>query len=801
MNELPPQHKKFIEAYSSLWDALPMLLPSQPKISRCGKVFCPSPPIFDMRGIQRLYELSRCVGIDHILPSPCSSDGKVCLRLPSDQLLPPVDLPPCFDERDNPNRILHDFPLLLCAQVSSFAPPSPQRLYVDPFGGNAWSTDDQGLSRRWIAPRSSPDNWDPWYFPSHPLLFFSVFLPDAVKLEAVLAHVDLSVFSGFIAFRIRGRHSDIINQLADHPSSHFRFVWPNGIAIYFSSVGKFPVPPVVRTIETSTSEDVFASIQIKHVIPASKIAFWTMLAQPLPTKIIYPVCAGFIFGRGMRYSGCRHSSFFHDNAIMGPEDAEFMHTQATADLNAGFSTVVPQSIFCNSHTSMKFVQTKLSKKRRVIVNPSSVNSSTYEQERRDPFPTALLLASVIRSPQFGPNTILLIFDAKNAYKQVPVSAADLHLLLEFDSILGLILGLRQQWGHQRAGWNWVDVSILFASIIQLCCLFLCLPYVDDYAVPVPPKDGRPDWPRAYQLAKDIVALSELLGIEMAKWQIGTSVEYLGYSFDTVTMQLAMTPKWIANLSQYLVTVTAKKAITVQELSSLAGRLVRLCSVLPTRRHLLQPIFRLISIRSKGVADPSHVFARLDKTLRGDIVTLAKSIRLIAPSIPMQIPNIHRMRRIYCDASGKAGAWVCPHIELFSRHEWSVSDIDCFFVRDTFSIPAMEGWSIYAAAHFLVQLGFALSDFVFFTDSETFLRAYRKGYSPVLLMTDIIIRINQLAHPTPLTLYYVETKSNPADLPTRLPSQASRPICLLLDGRQCAESTHHWPRLQRTLNTS
>jgi hypothetical protein len=371
----------------------------------------------------------------------------------------------------------------------------------------------------------------------------------------------------------------LIDTLVQHPSSHFRVAWPEGVAVFFSSSGRFPVPPVIRLIETTTSEELFASVEVLQVPPAKKVAYWSMLSQMFPSKYVYPVIAGFIYGRTMRYTGCRYSSFHQSNTVQSSDDQDFMYNQALLDLQAGFTALVPQHFFVNDHTSGKFVQTKkLSGKRRVIVNPSSINSSTQEAELRDPFPTALLLAGVVRSPYFGTNTLLIIFDAKAAYKLVPVAASDLHLLMEYDSMLGFILGLRQQWGHSHAGWSWVDVSVLFASIVQVCCIRLCLPYVDDYAVPIPPKNGKPDWPTAYQLARDIVALSNLLGIEMSKWQLGTRVEYLGYLFDTRSMQLAMVPKWITNLAKYLISVTASQAITVKGLRSLAGRIVRLCSL-------------------------------------------------------------------------------------------------------------------------------------------------------------------------------------------------------------------------------
>jgi hypothetical protein len=72
---------------------------------------------------------------------------------------------------------------------------------------------------------------------------------------------------------------------------------------------------------------------------------------------------------------------------------------------------------------------------------------------------------------------------------------------------------------------------------------------------------------------------------------------------------------------------------------------------------------------------------------------------------------------------------------------------------------------------------------------------------VIIMTEIIIQINQIAHPSPITLYYVGTKSNPADLPTRFTHQDSRPISLFTDGHRCVEITLPWPDLQMTSRVS
>ena len=798
MDELPASHVRSIASLSSLWDAFPLLVPSAPSISRDGTFEFPSPALFfDLERVQRLYEIAKLLEVDNILPRPCQMDGKVSFRQPLNTLRPPARLPSHLKLVDSPRRVQHhEFPFMIMAQISSFAPPHAQRIYIEPFGGNEWT--DPSQHRRWITPRSCPDNWSPWQHPDLPNLFYAVFLPDSVSLKQVFDHVDFVSFEGFIAFHLLGRSSDFVLQLLHHHAAHFVFEWPEGAAVYFSR-NQLPVPPVVTKLSSTVPEEQF-NIKVEKVLPAKKIGWWAMLSVLFPASYVYPVVAGFVFGRTMRFSGCRYSSHSKTNAIMPPSHTKFMHEQARTDLLAGFTTTIPRNLFLNGHTSSKFVQTRMSGKQRVIVNPVSVNEAIFEPEPRDPFPTALKLATIVRSHYFGKNTIILVYDAKAAYKQIPAAPSDLHLLLEADPVLGLLMCLRQQWGHRRAGWSWLDASLLFASIVQVCCLHLSLPFVDDYAVPVPPKkNGLPDWPTAWQLARDIIALSNLLGLQMSKWQIGTRVNYLGFAFDTVNMQLAMVPKWVLNVSKYMIDISQKCSVSLKELSSLAGKLVRLCHVLPTRRHILQPIFRLIAIRSQSANDPATVFTRLNRNISRSIHELGVLISQQPPSISMCITNLHQLKRMYADASFAAGAWVCPPLSLYCRHDWMDYELDLFFVEDTYSIPTMEGWALFSAASFLISRGIPLRDFVFLSDSATFISAYYKGYSPILLMTKIIQSINSLAHPTPLHILYVHTKSNPADLPTRLPTQAPKTISLTSDGKQCARTFHPWPNLHQTLS--
>ena len=115
----------------------------------------------DIRRVSSCEARLQSIGISRVVLPLCKQFGVIKQRrdcgfygnagYPSAFLV--ADIPEC-------KSIEHTFAVLLCAQISSFAPPSPSRCYIDIFGSNAWMP---GVKRVAFCSRSLPN---PWVIPS-----------------------------------------------------------------------------------------------------------------------------------------------------------------------------------------------------------------------------------------------------------------------------------------------------------------------------------------------------------------------------------------------------------------------------------------------------------------------------------------------------------------------------------------------------------------------------------------------------------------------------------------------------------
>jgi hypothetical protein len=203
------------------------------------------------------------------------------------------------------------------------------------------------------------------------------------------------------------------------------------------------------------------------------------------------------------------------------------------------------------------------------------------------FSTINDVAIVVR--HFGDGTLLIVLDVKSAYKNIGVSAADLHLHGELDPALGPLLQTRQQWGNKAAGYKWIDAALLFAHILVYSLLLYLVYFVDDFIIVVPPlvaPDGThtPDFARAHQIIRDVCAIAKRLNLRLAKFQLGTRVQYLGYLIDSSRMTLTIPPRWCRLLLTDLERLVTLRSVRVRVLQSITGQLARVATVLPRVRQ-------------------------------------------------------------------------------------------------------------------------------------------------------------------------------------------------------------------------
>jgi hypothetical protein len=407
---------------------------------------------------------------------------------------------------------------------------------------------------------------------------------------------------------------------------------------------------------------------------------------------------------------------------------------------------------------------------------------------------------------------LIVFDVKSAYKNILSLAADIHLSGESHPQHPLLIGSRAQWGFTNAGWSWCDAAKIFAAILVFWLQLLILHYVDDYLGLIPPlPSGKPNWQAAFAACRDIQAIADLLGLTLAKWQLGLRVVYLGYLIDSSSMSVTLPAVWSNRCVDDLSAIVNRSASTVKQLRSAIGCLVRLSSVFPVAKSYLAPLFKLFFSRADKGGDAAWV--RIPKSVISELSTL---LLLIAP-LAQEGHDLalcfalapHDVCTLFSDASGSHAAWLFPRGRSLARHRWTPEEIDWFTVESRISMPAMEAFAAVAAATAGIQwLAGAGSEFASLSrfrpiiririDSLVFLQAVERRYSPSIMMNYFIRLILSLS--SSIELSYIHTLANPADIPTR--SQAPPLECRVkIDGVTCVETASNlWPTLPAILRS-
>ena len=227
--------------------------------------------------------------------------------------MPLANLPVCCVGPDTLSRVTHRWPFSLCAVISSFAPPAPDRLVIDAWGPNVWHDAAVLPHRAGWCPRSLPDPMgSEWVDTAFPELFLFALIPSSVPIAGVLAKVTISLhcFSGVIAVDFSDRSQDEWHEwrrfFASTPFRTFSLNWKSGEALYFTAnrTRRLPIPPVCLRACTSAAWGDYRKILVPMGVP--RPASWLVLAAAfLPASLIYPVLRGFSVGRSVRYSGER----------------------------------------------------------------------------------------------------------------------------------------------------------------------------------------------------------------------------------------------------------------------------------------------------------------------------------------------------------------------------------------------------------------------------------------------------------------------------------------------------------------
>ena len=512
-----------------------------------------------------------------------------------------------------------------------------------------------------------------------------------------------------------------------------------------------------------------------------------MFARYCAPRQLHTVLAGAAVGRSIRFKGLRHAPRSLPNWPASVADQLFMDEQTVKDLYKKLLIHLNQYLFCNQVTSPKMVKTNHMGKQRVVVDPTSVGTNQFILKHEMRFAKfAELVKLVLR---FGPGTIVLVFDVGTAYKTIAVAAVDLHLHGEWDDKQGHLLQTMQQWGVASAGFKWLDKGLLFAQILVTTLLLFIVLFVDDFATPIPPfDDGTPDQAAADEAVRDISAIALILGVELKKWQMGTHVKYLGYVLDTRRMTVNLPFSWLMSLHQKIRSDGDRMSITVKSLHSTAGKLARFITVAPLGRIHTRSTYAALAMRRNA---GKTALVRLSAQVKEDWSELLILIERAMGKKPTEhlsiVPtNIHKATIVYTDASGKFKAFIAPALARWAAHQWTQREIAYFTRALALSMPAMEAAAIFDAIVWIISIRPCVGPILIRTDSEVSILALVKGGSPSPVFDRIIRAIIRTCarYPYPINFHYVHTKSNPADLPTRLTHNLLQECVVVADGKRC-----------------
>ena len=213
--------------------------------------------------------------------------------------------------------------------------------------------------------------------------------------------------------------------------------------------------------------------------------------------------------------------------------------------------------------------------------------------------------------QMGRRTQLAKVDIKSAYRIIPIHPEDRLLLgMLWDGRLFIDAAL--PFGLRSAPRIFSAVADVLEWRAKLEGVAQVLHYLDDFLV-IAPADSQ----RGEQDLRTILSLFKRLQVPVAPEKIeGPSMRltFLGIEMDTENLILRLPVDKLTTLKEMVREWLPKKACTLRDLQSLAGKLQHACKVVRPGRTFLRRVFELL----KG-CKKRQTFVRLNAAIRSDLM--------------------------------------------------------------------------------------------------------------------------------------------------------------------------------------
>ena len=431
------------------------------------------------------------------------------------------------------------------------------------------------------------------------------------------------------------------------------------------------------------------------------------LAHYPDAEFVTRVTRGIVYGRSMQYYGprlisreCKNPSSFEQHkaalfAIMAKdEDKQFRCGPFSGDKPPLFNLI------CNPvHGATKRFSPEDIRFVKDLSFPhdgSSVNDLTTQGVTHNI--TVDAICALIA--HLGKGTLIWSFDVQSAYKLIKVVLDDWHLQGEM-SELGFAWSSVFDFGGSQSGHNWHEYGGAIEFIIRHHSFFDALTrYVDDlFGLVRPLSCGKPDFKRAEECKAHTVALCDRLGVPIPvskqKGPATRIVGLLGWTVDTMLMQLSVTDErrrmCLAMLSDWL----KKRHATMHELQSLVGTLAYLVTCFRWGKAFLGHTIKLSHAkkRPQDKTELKHAF-RAELSWWVDVISEWNGISLFYEHRWIKSSSLG----FEVDASRKGhGAWADPH---WYSLPWSDAELLAAKRNTDVSMPYLEALAVaYGCATF------------------------------------------------------------------------------------------------------
>lgn len=333
--------------------------------------------------------------------------------------------------------------------------------------------------------------------------------------------------------------------------------------------------------------------------------------------------------------------------------------------------------------------------------------------------------------RLGRGCLLSKFDVKAAFRLIPVSREDLHLLgFKFDQKYYVDLFL--PFGLKSSPPLWEDFARLIKFLIQArLSIKEIIQFVDDFLFGTPPSPSKHRVAAARMEA--IASLLRVLGVPEAlekRCDGDTTAVFVGVEIDTILFVARLPADKLGELRALLQSWSGKTAATVQELRVLTGKLHWASKVVRAGRTFVRRILDLLraAVRSQVASISISAETQLDLRWWRTFLDTWNGVSIIRdPSWPAEAT-------IYVDASGVGvGAWFAPAwfsapppeplLSLANSAESTSADFSTATIRSTL-------YELFAAATALATWADRLrgTNVTVFSDNEGAVSLSAKGSS-------------------------------------------------------------------------